>query len=236
MPAPSFTTGQVLTAAEMNQLAEMDVFGTAVAGSVNPCVAGTLYIITNGPSSFTFTLPAPTAGIAIGFKKADSGAGLNTITAGSGVILGPGTGSAGSASIPCSALGAYVVLQGDGTNWHIVAGQQDSGWVPLTYSNSWVSSGGPASGATAAGYRLIGNEVRLGGAIKSGTNAATAFTLPAGARPPTNVNVLVMSLSTGGLADYLGSISITAAGAAEAQFTAAGFLQLNIDGVDFTVD
>lgn len=236
MPAPSFTTGQILTAAEMNQLAQMDVFGTAVAASVNPCVAGTLYIITNGASAFTFTLPSPVAGIAIGFKKADSGAGGNTITAGSGVILGPGTGSAGSASIPCSALGAYVVLQGDGTNWHIVAGQQDSGWVPLTYSNSWASNGGPASGATAAGYRLIGNVVRVAGSIKSGASSTLAFTLPAGVRPPSNVNVLLESLSTGGLADYLGAAAVATSGAVTPQYTSAGFVCLNLDGIEFTVD
>lgn len=229
MPAPSFTTGQILTAAEMNQLAQMDVFGTAVAASVNPCVAGTLYIITNGASAFTFTLPSPVAGIAIGFKKADSGAGGNTITAGSGVILGPGTGSAGSASIPCSALGAYVVLQGDGTNWHVIAGAQDSGWAAVSFTNSWVNQGT----FRAAAYRRAGNLVRLRGVVNGGATGTAAFTLPAGACP---AGLVTLGSNTGGTTPSPAQVQVSTAGVVTPYFagTLAGGIAL--DGLVFEID
>lgn len=232
MPGPSFTTGQVLTAAEMNQLAQMDVFSTAVSASVNPCVAGTLYIITNGSSNLTFTLPSPTAGIAIGFKKADSGAGGNTITAGSGVILGPGTGAAGSSSIACSALGAYVILQGDGTNWHIVAGAQDSGWVNATLGNSWAA----ASTSVTPGYRLRGNRVYLRGIVNGGTNGTSPFTLPSGFRPATiGSAILSMTGNDGGTSPSAAQVQVTSAGVVSlyAASTATG---IAMDGLSFAVD
>jgi hypothetical protein len=169
----TFTTSEKLTSAAMNQIVQMDVYATAVSSSVNPAVAGSFYIVTTSSSNLTVTLPSPTQGICIGVKKTDSGAGTLTITAGSGVIYGPGTGSSGSSSIPCSAQGAYVVLQGDGTNWHIVAGQQDSGWVTPSYTNSF----------NGFQYRLTGNVVRLMGLNTAGSSGNPAFTLPSGYRP-----------------------------------------------------
>jgi hypothetical protein len=74
----------------------------------------------------------------------------------------------------------------------------DTGWQPIpTYTNSWASAGGPATGGTVAGYRIIGNRVFLGGKISGGSSAAPAFTLPSGARPPYAMNLPTVT-STGG--------------------------------------
>ena len=225
----TFTSGEVLTAALMNQIAQMDCYATPTSASVNPAVAGSLYIVTTSTSAITITLPAPTAGICVGIKKTDAAAGTCAVTAGSGYILGPGV-PASTASIQCSAYGAYVILQGDGTNWHIVAGAQDTGWLPLpTYTNSWASNFGPATGGTVAGYRLNGDVVRLGGSIKTGTNSTAAFTLPAGARP---VYLAELPMSTTGGA---GNLAIVSASGVATPYASSGTTPVYIDG-SFTVD
>jgi hypothetical protein len=230
MAAPSFTSGQVLTAAELNQLAQMDIYPNAVSSST-ACVAGNGYIVTTGTSSLTMTLPTPTAGIFIGVKKVDNTTGTITVTAGSGNILGPGV-PAATASIPVSAYGAYVTLMADGTNWHIVAGQQDSGWLPFSYSNSYASNEGPATGYTAAGYRITGNVVRLGGSVKTGTTGNAIATLPAGYRPA-YANVYLNSFASAAGADPC-TFDITSAGVITPTFPAGATPIL--DGLTFTVD
>ena len=72
-----------------------------------------------------------------------------------------------------------------GTNWNVVGGAQDSGWVTIAngaLSNSWVNNTG-AGGAMAMAYRKVGNRVTMIGGINDGASAAAAFTLPAGYRP-----------------------------------------------------
>jgi hypothetical protein len=231
MAAPSFTNGQVLTGTELDQLADMVTYPDAVAAGVNPCVAGTLYLITNGSSNFTFDLPSPTAGICIAFKKVDSGAGGNTITASSGVILGPGCGSGGASSIPVSALGANVELMADGTNWHIIGGAQDSGWLAFSYSNSWVSNSGPGAAGTVAGYRITGNIVRLGGSIKTGASGSAPCTaLPVGYRPLAAVAMTVNPYGAAGSASF----TVSTAGVTAAFYSAG--TGVNLDGATYTVD
>lgn len=67
-------------------------------------------------------------------------------------------------------------------------------WTAVTFTNSWVNYG---SGRQAAQYRKIGDIVYLRGQIKNGTNNNTAFTLPAGFRPPANDYRVIISSSSG---------------------------------------
>jgi hypothetical protein len=229
MPGETFTDGNVLTAAQLNLILAALQWPTPVSVTT-ACAAGNAYLVTTGAGALTMTLPSPaTAGQKVTVKKVDSGAGtiaVSSVTNG-GTILGPGCG-AGLTSIPVNVLGAYVSLVSDGTNWQIVGGAQDSGWVPLSgYSNSWVSVLGPASGGTAAGYRLIGNVARLGGQIKSGSNSTTAFTLPTGVRP----SYIATPTTNDGVICYW---AITTGGAAKP--TCSANTAVSLDGITFTVD
>jgi hypothetical protein len=198
MAQPNFTLGQILTSPEMNQLADMVLYPIAVSASTNPLVAGGAYIVTTGASALTMTLPAPgVAGNIIAVKKADNTAGTITINSGIyGDFLGPGI-PASTTTIQISAVGASITLLCDGSNWHVVAGAQDTGWLPIpTYTNSWFSSSGPATGGTVAGYRVTGDVVRLGGIISGGTTGTLAFTLPATAYPARNLTLMSADTST----------------------------------------
>lgn len=53
-------------------------------------------------------------------------------------------------------------------------------WTTPTFTNNWVNAGG----SQAAQFRKIGDVVYLRGAISNGTMATSAFTMPAGFRPP----------------------------------------------------
>lgn len=228
---PVFTASEVLTAALMNQVTQADAWNNAVSTSVNPCVAGNLYVVTTGASALTMTLPSPTSGIVIGVKKTDSNAGGITITAGSGVVYGPGTGASGSASIPCSAQGAYVILQGDGTNWHITSGQQDSGWVaPGSLSNSWSQY----SGGITIGYRITGNIVRLRGTMTGGATQTSPYTLPSGYRPTGLVCLPAANISSGA-SPSAAQLQIASTGVIT-NYYLTGTIQFGHDGATFTVD
>jgi hypothetical protein len=76
------------------------------------------------------------------------------------------------------------LLLADGTNWNVIAGAQDSGWIAVLggvgFQNSWVNYG---SGYSSAAYRLTGNVVRITGTVKSGAAGSVIFTLPSGFRP-----------------------------------------------------
>jgi hypothetical protein len=171
----------------MTTVTNMLGYPTTLSTNLNPGVVGNMYVCT---ATLTLTLPSPaTAGQYIG-AKVRSATGIVTINRNSSDVI-YGAGVAGTTSITLGADGASVVLMSDGTNWHIVDGAQDTGWLPIpTYTNSWASNSGPATGGTVAGYRLTGNTVRCSGTIKTGTSATAAFTLPAGARPTTTLYVI----------------------------------------------
>jgi hypothetical protein len=237
MPVQTWISGQVLTAAEMTTLTQMMPYPSAISASITNtpyAVPGTLYLVTTSTNAITIDLPTPVSGATIGVKKVDAAAGTITIStaATSGYILGPGV-PANATSIQCSAYGAYVELQADGTNWHIVGGQQDSGWIALTslFANSWASVAGPATGNTVAGYRITGNVVRLGGRIGTGASNTQAFTLPAGYRPLYLVEFPGITTVT---TISAGLVLITPAGACTVNNGAGTIPQL--DGITFTVD
>ena len=128
----------------------------------------------------TVTAPSPAAKTTFGVASVS---GVATVTAASGVILGPGLG-AGASSIKIGTPGSYVVLLGDGTNLDVVGGGQDTGWVAIigSLTNSWSSHGAPA-------YRLNGNRVDLQfSGMYNGASNTVLYTLPAGARPTVQMN------------------------------------------------
>ena len=82
------------------------------------------------------------------------------------------------AAVPVLSVGSVLTAAA----WNAVADNMaDSGWVVPSLANSWRAY----SGYT-VGYRLIGNLLRLRGAISSGTTGVAAFTLPTGYFATTN--------------------------------------------------
>jgi hypothetical protein len=57
-------------------------------------------------------------------------------------------------------------------------------WTAVTFAGTWVNHGAPNQ---VAQYRKINEKVELRGVIKSGAVNSTAFTLPAGFRPPATI-------------------------------------------------
>ena len=118
----------------------------------------------------------------------------------------------------------------NGSAWQTFAG--DTGWIAISsYSNSWASNSGPASGGSAAGYRRFGNRVILSGQIKSGASGNAAFTLPSGYRP--TVAMAFPGATTGG--GYLFCYWLVATtGVVTPTFSAGNTPSL--DGITFMVD
>jgi hypothetical protein len=136
----------------------------AKSADYNPAVNNDLVQMSG---QHTVTLPAPsTANLVIGVISVNgTGAAPCTVSTPSGHILGPGV-AASATSILLGSAGAFVVLVSDGTNWNIVAGAQDSGWL--------------ANGSV--NYRLTANVVRVycTGTVTSATSLGT---IPTGYRP-----------------------------------------------------
>lgn len=109
----------------------------------------------------------------------------------------------------------------------VVYPSADSGWVAFSgYVNSWASNGGPASGA--AGYRIVGNRVELGGSISGGVTGTDAFTLPAAAFPPYALNLPGQTIAT---APYLCNFTVSTGGVVQPKF--AGGTIPCLDGLHF---
>lgn len=137
---------------------------------------GELAVSTASP--ITLTLPSAAANAKVGvFAKVATAANPVTISSGSSNIYGLGLN--GVSSLVLGSIGAFVVLQSDGTNWFVTDGQQDTGWVTLSLGTGMATHGGD----TPAG-RLVGDRVRLRGAIdQSGGSASSLATLPASMKP-----------------------------------------------------
>lgn len=85
----------------------------------------------------------------------------------------------------------------------LTAMETDSGWIAPTLLNSWVNYG---SGLANAGYRKIGNLVRLRGIVKDGTGAVAIFTLPSGYRP--TVQVISAAVAFDGAVHVAGRVDV----------------------------
>ena len=159
----------------------------AKSADYNPAVDGDLVQMTG---SHTVKLPNPgTAGTLIGVQAVSGQSGTAPVTittvGGSGVFIGPGV-AASATSILLGTVAAFVILEDDGTNWNIVGGAQDSGWV---------TGAGGAAGLT---YRILGNRVTCE-AVNAGVSngAGLIAQVPAGYRPSRNQK-LACQYGTGG--------------------------------------
>jgi hypothetical protein len=78
-------------------------------------------------------------------------------------------------------------------------------WTGVSFTNAWTNFGG---GYQQMEYRLNGDMVQLRGVITAGTLNMSAFTLPAGFRPPTTVQGIIRcgsSSTSAGLIDISSS-------------------------------
>lgn len=162
-----------------------------VVSSNTSATDGHFYGVT---AAATITLPTPTVNATIGvFNQTVSSA--VAITASSGVIGGVGLGPSGSASIQLSTGASALVVIADGANWHIVAGQQDTGWAAITLTTNASATGAPWYSPQ---VRTIGDRVYLRGAITTPATATTTLTLPASAVPASQVGMVLYDFATGG--------------------------------------
>lgn len=153
---------------------------------------GTFAIEFSG-NPLTITLPTPTAGTRCSvYPGLVTAANPVTVTTPSGGIYGLGVTAA--SSIVLGSLGQCVTFHGDGSNYEIVSGYQDTGWALLSTMGLSGSLSTPISGFGGTPYsaaaRLVGDKVSFQGALQaSGTIASgtTLFTLPAALRPPNTV-------------------------------------------------
>lgn len=108
------------------------------------------------------------------------------------------------------------------------------GWQIPTLLNSWANIGG----FTTAGYRLIGNQVRLQGGVFGGTSGSVVFNMPVGYRPPAlQVISGVVAQGFGG-ATGTGGATITTAGDVAWNTSNAGSSPVAcvLDGITFLLD
>jgi hypothetical protein len=218
---PFFTVGEVFTAALANALA---MSPTAKSGSYT-AVDGDFVIMTGG---HVVTLPAPTNQAEVLIYSDDSNIANGFTAAGSAVVkgLGLGTGTAAGTLVPLGTGGAFALAKADGTNWRIIAGNVDSGYLfvggtGVAFQSPWVNNG-----ENNTRYRLTGNTMRLAGGLTGGGSGTVAFTLPAGMRPLVNCSFPI-SAGAGGA---------TAAVATSGTVTISGTGPFTIDGITFTVD
>lgn len=151
------TTGNWYRYSGSAWVADANMFWTSVAVNTSALDRHT-YGVT---ATATLTLPSPVLNARVGVYN-NSVSGIVTITASSGVIGGLGLGTSGATSITLGASASALTLMADGTNWHIVSGQQDTGWVNLTSFGTSVSAGSPV-----VAYRVIGDRVQLRGFAES---------------------------------------------------------------------
>jgi hypothetical protein len=199
-------------------LAIADVLDARAAKTWNYLAKSSAYTAAEGDfvyaaAGVTVTLPTPTAGVAVAVQGDGTvtGASPATVSGGSADIKGGGL-SGSTTSFVLGTPGATAVLVADGTNWHFVSGQQDSGWVALTLSSNWNAY----AGAYAPAYKQVGSRVELSGACTNNTGSVSSSpfaTFPAGIRPASAAydnfaeiggGSFAFSLTTGGTATVQG--------------------------------
>ena len=117
---PTFTAGQVLTAAQQNVLATAIVAINAQTGTTYTAVAGDVGKLITASNAAAIALTIPPSVFAVGdqinIMQGNSGSGVVTITAGAGVTLqSNGTklktnGQYAVATVLCIAANTFVVL------------------------------------------------------------------------------------------------------------------------------
>jgi hypothetical protein len=201
-------------------------------------VSGDYVLCTNG--GYTITLPAPTAGRVVGVKAVtgQTGASPVTISTPSGAILGAGV-VAAATTILLGFPGAYVTLQADGTNWHIIDGEQDTGWIAAPLAAGGYSNYG--STFTTCGYRKQGEWVTWRGLLQFSPISSYATwtpitTIPVGFRPAADeIFTTIGSYSGGQLAfrmDATASGTINGAATSGVNWTGA---YLSLSGIRYAI-
>lgn len=185
-------------------VARMSVVASG-AGSVNVFDGQLLCLTSTGQ---TVHLPPVAQGAMVGVfaNSAVSGSNFHVITSAGGAAAINCVGQLGS--VPTIALGtpgAAVLLYSDGGSWFIIAGQKDSGWVPLTLNADWAAF----SGYYTPSVRLQGDTVRLKGALEFATGGGNIATLPGGFWPSDASGVI---LPVGTPATGTWALTVTAAG------------------------
>lgn len=169
-----------------------------------------------GSGGHTITLPSPVLGTVVGViaSGAVTGASQLAIATPSGFIAGIGV---GAASFGLGTPNSFAVLVADGTNWVIIGGGQDTGWVAFTLGGTTVAR----AGAYMPSVRLRGDTVTLRGVVDlSGTLIGT---VAAGFRPTATV------FCNGQPSAY---ISVSTAGAMN---LTGGGSQANLDGANWSI-
>lgn len=137
--------------------------GTAASGE---CVVASL--------NTTINLPTPTSEHdfirVLGATTVTGAAPVAINRGGAALIFGKGLSLSGVTSVKLGTPTAFVDLfSWDGTNWLIVGGEQDTGWVALT-----LKAGVSAAGSTTPAARLKGDTVYIQGQITH-PGGASAF-------------------------------------------------------------
>lgn len=177
----------------------------------------------------TMTLPAATIGTSLGVVSAlgMSGSAPTTIT-GSGGALIFGQGANFVSSILLGTPGSKVWLLADGTNWTIIQGQQDSGWVALTPGSGWSV---PAPSYFTPAYRVTGDTLAFSGAFagSSVSGITTLTTVPASFAPQKTVVVVASTL--GGWPTATANVQVANTGTVTCLNAPTGTGQLVIDNI-----
>jgi hypothetical protein len=171
---------------------------TSVTSSAT--VANGQMVQVNAGSDVVITLPSPTLNTIVGVRN---GVGISSlmVEASTGNIFGLGLGGSGALSIPVGAVsaagtvngivGATVIMVGDGSNFNIIAGAQDTGWA--TQINGTGITGTLQT-------RQIGDRVWLQGSVSYGSSATsfTTFGPPGYFTPSHNRGVPISTNLAGG--------------------------------------
>lgn len=189
---------------------------TAQTGSTYTAVAGDIVLANPASGNITVTLPSAATSTTVTVYAGAAISGTNQITvsrAGGATISGVGV--AGTTSFLLGTAGAYAVLASDGTNWFIVSGQQDTGWLNLTLTGSVSGAGGTFYSPSS---RQRGDEIRLKGAMLNGTGSTIASgsawaTLPTGITAPARTVLTAASESATSPPTTATTLAVSSAGA-----------------------
>lgn len=185
-------------------------------------------------NGLTVTLPAPAVDAQVTVFASQNITGT-VVTASSGLILCQG--NMGVTSINLGSPGAFMTFQGDGTNWEIVSGIQDSGWIPLTLPGNIHNST-----AITASVRQLGDRIQMKGGIVNNTGGtlggltvlATIPNTPAGMRPGVNLNFCMPYTDTVGPTTAAVIGAITTVGTIILSFAWPNNATLEFDGITFS--
>jgi hypothetical protein len=127
------------------------------------------------------------------------------------------------------AVGDKVWIAQSGSLRLCLGADDDTGWVAVTFANSWVNFGGSDAPCV---YRKTDGKVHLRGLAKNGTVNATMFTLPTGFRPvyPTRFSIPVYNGTTW----TFGYLTISTAGAVT--LVVGTNNGVSLDGISFFID